>query len=222
MYGEDPEFTLITDTVDGSRLLGAGLSGAYSMAAVTPVTESPTLEDVEIAVQTELPAPRHTTGEQFLWRKDEGLNSRRFPGSEEFSQVKSGSRSSRDTELMSYVPPFQGPSPVADQVQAAVEPQLEPELTPDLRNSSGGQLANVALGLYGFVVDARPLEGEIREKPVVRTAKPYDVCTYRAFASQEARFYSILPYKGSYKLQEGIPAPLDIETPVGWIGYASK
>lgn len=222
VYGEEPEFTLITDVVDGSRLLGADLPGAYSLAAVAPSTGSPTLDEVVLAVQTEIPVGRHRSGEQFIWTNGGGLRSRVLSGTTEFSRVETDRGGIQDTATVSCVPPFRGAHPVTDEVRAAVEDAIDVEVVPDLRNSSGGQIANLGLGRYDVVSDLRPLEADAREDSLGIAAKPYDVCTYRGFEATGARFYSILEENGSYRLRQGIPAEMDVKTRVGWIGYASS
>jgi hypothetical protein len=82
--------------------------------------------------------------------------------------------------------------------------------------SSGGQLYELTIGHDRFNADLRPLLFgllERRGEPAGLACHPYDVCT--ALIATEAGV--IVTGPGGAPLD----APLDLETPVAWVGYAN-
>lgn len=227
--GGDPDHWMILDTIDGSREIGADNASAHSLGAVAPGTDRPSLSDVTVAVQTEIPASYQNVGQQYLWTEEEGVETRTLAVDERITYFE-GAIPRRQLENMHntfwcWFPPFKGERTLTTDVRTAVEENAlteDTEVYPAMYISTGGQLAKLATGRYSVVADLRPLEPVYQETQEGHICRPYDICTYKAFDALGVDIYQFKQTEDGYTVEEGIDAPFDIETPVAWVAYTNK
>ena len=220
-----PPFRLLVDPIDGTRGLMFDKRSAWCLIGAAPDRgERTRLQDIEVAVMTELPTTRQSTSD-VLWaiagngacgeRHDLGANSSRplpiVP--------------SRATSLLhgfaTVANFFPGGKELTSRLEEAIlvralgrwNPE-KAEVYSDQYISSGGQLAEVALGRDRFVLDVRPLVH--RKLGVVSSlcSRPYDVATMRI--AQESGCVVCDPFG------EPLDAPLDTTTNVAFAAYANQ
>jgi fructose-1,6-bisphosphatase/inositol monophosphatase family enzyme len=210
VIGENPAWTVIVDSIDGTRGLMYDKRPAWSLAAAAPRAGS--LRDVVAAAMTELPTMKQGLVDQLSGARGGGINAERI-------DVRDGTRAplvvhpSTATDLehgFAAVAKFFVPGKVA-------LAQLETELFTRLgsRNvfddeyiSSGGQLHELIAGRDRFVADLRPLVD-----PDAFACHPYDICT--AMLLEEAGGVVTDPHGAP------LDVPLDTTTAVAWAGYAN-
>jgi fructose-1,6-bisphosphatase/inositol monophosphatase family enzyme len=207
----EPEWTVIVDTIDGTRGLMYDKRPAWCLAAAAPHGGS--LADVVAGAMTELPTEKQGAADQLSGIRGHGVAAERI-------DVRDGSRvplavhPSASTDLEHG---FGGLAKffVAGKVALA---ELETELFrrigaktvfDDEYISSGGQLHELITGRDRFVADLRPLVD-----PAAFACHPYDVCT--AMLLEEAGGVVTDPWG------RPLDAPLDTTSPVAWAGYANE
>lgn len=219
-----PPFRLIVDPIDGTRGLMFDKRSAWCLMAVAPDKGKETsLADIEVAVMTELPTTRQATSD-VLWAvrgrptKCERQNIA-AGGAKPMPVVPSGADTLKHgfATVASF---FQGGKELTARLDEAILTRTlgpwnpeKAEVYCDQYISSGGQLAELALGRDRFVLDVRPL---VYEKLGVKSSlccRPYDVCC--ALIAQQAGCVVTDP------LGESLRAPLDTTTNVAWVGYAN-
>lgn len=220
-----PPFRLLVDPIDGTRGLMFDKRSAWCLMGLAPEKGKATrLSDVEIAVMTELPTTRQSTSD-VLWaiagkgahgeRHDLGTGAPR-----PLALVPSQATTLRHgfATVVNY---FQGGKELISRLEEAIflralgtwNPE-KAEIYADQYISSGGQLAEVALGRDRFVLDVRPL---VHQKLGVKSSlasRPYDIVTMRI--AQEAGCVVCDPYGAP------LDAPLDVTTNVAFACYANK
>jgi fructose-1,6-bisphosphatase/inositol monophosphatase family enzyme len=206
----DAEWTVIVDTIDGTRGLMYDKRPAWCLAAAAPVGGR--LRDVVAAAMTELPTTKQGWAEQLSGTRGGGLVG-------ELIDLGTGDRAPLDvrpsaaTDLehgWAGLAKFFGPGKVA---LAEIEAELFARLGcrdvfDDQYVSSGGQLHELLTGRDRFVADLRPLVA-----PEAHACHPYDVCT--ALLLEEAGGVVTDPWGAP------LDAPLDTTSPVAWVGYAN-
>ncbi len=219
-------FTLIADPVDGTRGLMYGKRSAWTLLGVAPPPHGvwrPTLADIFVALQAELPTPRAALAD-LLWAvRGQGAQA-------ETHDLRSGSimryapRPSQATTLLGgfggLVKFFPGHKVIAAQLEERLfrellgpPPAETAQVFDDEYISSGGQLYELIVGHDRFVADLRPTLHPAREHNGL-CAHPYDLCT--VLIAQEIGV--IVTDAGGAPLT----APLDTSSPVAWIGYANE
>jgi hypothetical protein len=219
-------FTLIADPVDGTRGLMYGKRSAWTLLGVAPPPRAewrPTLADITVALQAELPTPRAALAD-LLWAvRGQGLGA-------ETHDLRTGAiahltpRPSAAATLLGgfggLVKFFPG-----EKVAAAVlEEQLfrallgpppaeTAQVFDDQYISSGGQLYELLIGRDRFVADLRPTLAAAGGRRGL-CAHPYDLCT--AIVAEEAGVI-VTDAAGA-----PLAVPLDTYSPVAWIGYANE
>jgi fructose-1,6-bisphosphatase/inositol monophosphatase family enzyme len=210
VVGGDPEWTVIVDTIDGTRGLMYDKRAAWCLAAAAP--HGGTLRDVVAAAMTELPTTKHGAADQLSAVRGHGVVAERV-------DLRDGHRAPLSVQPSSATDLEHGFAGVAKFfVPGKVElARLEHALFARLGTqhvfddeyiSSGGQLGELIMGRDRFVADLRPLVD-----PAAFACHPYDVCT--AMLLEEAG--------GVVTDPRGAPldAPLDTTTSVAWAGYAN-
>jgi fructose-1,6-bisphosphatase/inositol monophosphatase family enzyme len=211
VVGDDPTWTVIVDTIDGTRGLMYDKRPAWCLAAAAPRGGS--LRDVVAAAMTELPTAKQGAADQLSGTRAGGVGAERV-------ELRDGRRSpfavrpSSATDLehgFAGLAKFFVPGKTA---LAALEAELFARLGSrhvfdDEYISSGGQLHELISGRDRFVADLRPLvDAE------ALACHPYDVCT--AMLLEEAGGVVTDPHGGP------LDAPLDTTSPVAWVGYANR
>jgi fructose-1,6-bisphosphatase/inositol monophosphatase family enzyme len=219
------QFTLIADPVDGTRGLMYGKRSAWVLLAVAPSPHGdwrPTLADIQVALQAELPTARAALAD-VLWAARDGVQA-------ETHDLRTGAiapfvpRPSRAATLAGGFAALSKFFPGAKEATARLEEALFRELlgppsgpTPQVFDdeyiSSGGQLYELLVGHDRFLADLRPLLRDPQAAVAPIACHPYDVCT--ALIAQEAGVIVTDP------LGRPLVAPLDTESPVAWAGYAN-
>jgi fructose-1,6-bisphosphatase/inositol monophosphatase family enzyme len=212
VVGSDPEWTVIVDTIDGTRGLMYDKRPAWCLAGAGPVDGS--LDDIVASAMTELPILKQGLADQISGTRGGGVVATRF-------DLQSGAsknlavRPSTATDLehgFSQVAKFFLPGKVAlSTLEAELFHRLGCEIVfDDEYLSSGGQLNELITGRDRFVADLRPLVNG----PEALACHPYDVCTSMLLVEAGGRVTD--PWG------EALDAPLDTVTPVAWVAYANE
>jgi fructose-1,6-bisphosphatase/inositol monophosphatase family enzyme len=207
---DDPQWTVIVDSIDGTRGLMYDKRRAWCLAAAAPHGGS--LRDVVAAAMTELPTTKQGLADQLSAVRGEGLRSERI-GVHDGARTPLAVQPSRATDLehgFATVSKFFVPGKVAlAELEAELFARLgSADVFDDEYISSGGQVHELITGRDRFVADLRPLVD-----PGAFACHPYDICT--GMLLEEAGGVLADPRGGA------LDAPLDTTTPVAWAGYAN-
>ncbi|HUY79976.1 MAG TPA: inositol monophosphatase [Ktedonobacterales bacterium] len=219
-------FTLIVDPIDGTRGLMYGKRSAWALFGVAPAPQPdwrPTLADIQVALQAELPTLRAALADVLWAARGEGAQA-------ETHDLRTGAVTSftpcpsRATTLAGGFASLVKFFPGAKTLTADLEERLFAEVvgTPPTESplvfddeyiSSGGQLYELMVGHDRFIADLRPNLHAQAGATQLMCAHPYDLCT--ALIAQEAGVIVADPWGAP------LAAPLDTHTGVAWVGYAS-
>jgi hypothetical protein len=219
-----PPFRLLVDPIDGTRGLMFDKRSAWCLMGAAPDRGDATrLGDVEVAVMTELPTTRQATSD-VLWatpharalgeRQDLGTGTTRA-----LPLVPSQAVSLRHG-FATVANFFQGGKELLARLEEAIlrralgewDPE-KAEVYTDQYISSGGQLAEVALGRDRFVLDVRPLVHHKLGVTSSLACRPYDLVTWRV--AQAAGCVVVDPFG------QPLDAPLDVTTNVAFACYSN-
>ncbi len=228
---ESLDFQLIIDPIDGTRGIMYDKRPAWALIGLAPqptTSTSPTLEDITVAVMTELP-----TSKQFI---SEQLSATLAPdGSTTLTRVSTNlisgesksipHRPCRATDLKHGFASVAKFFPQAKAALATFEEDLFAALTPESERedalifddqyiSTGGQLYELIAGHDRVVIDIRPLAFSKNGYPQSLTCHPYDLCT--ALVARAAGVVVTLPHKSQLDI------PFDTTTTVNWVAYANE
>ena len=216
---------LILDPVDGTRGLMYDKRPAWSLAGLAPQRgPSTNLADITVAVMTELPTSKQ-------WRADRlsavrGLGSAGVQGVS--IDVRSGARKAfvpRPSGASDFLHGFAATARFFPQGKALLS-ELEERLWAELHGadpgrtplvfddqyiSTGGQLYELAVGHDRMQGDFRPLAYAKLGFRSSLTCHPYDIAT--ALVLTELGGVVETP------MGEPLHAPLDVTSPVSWIGF---
>ncbi len=210
VVGARPAWTVIVDTIDGTRGLMYDKRAAWCLAAAAP--HGGRLPDVVAASMTELPTSKAGAADQFSGTRGGGVRAERV-------DLGDGSRRplavtpSTATDLehgFAGMAKFFSPGKVAlAELEREVFQRVGArDVFDDEYLSSGGQLHELMTGKDRFVADLRPLVA-----PEAHACHPYDVCT--SLLLEEAGGVVTDPWGGP------LDVPLDTTSPVAWVGYAN-
>lgn len=224
----DAVWRVIVDPIDGTRGLMYQKRSAWVLTGVAPNRGPETnLQDIELAVQTEIPlAKQHLS--DVLWAvRGEG------PQAERFNRLTGerkplALRPSRATTIRHGFAMVARFFPGARDELAAIDEAIirgvlgpvEPGKThcfEDQYLSSGGQLYELTMGHDRFVADLRPLTEKVLNRAGLVLGiccHPYDLCT--ELIAREAGVI-VNDERG-----EPLRAPLDVEADIAWVGYANE
>ncbi|MFN7587685.1 MAG: inositol monophosphatase [Planctomycetota bacterium] len=220
-----PPFRLLVDPIDGTRGLMFDKRSAWCLMGLAPEKGKATrLSDIEIAVMTELPTTRQSTSDVLWAIAGKGAHGERHDigtGAPRPLVLVPSQATTLRHGFATVVNYFQGGKELISRLEEAIflralgawNPE-KAEIYADQYISSGGQLAEVALGRDRFVLDVRPL---VHQKLGVKSSlasRPYDIVTMRI--AQEAGCVVCDPYGGP------LDAPLDVTTNVAFACYANK
>lgn len=220
----EPRWRMIVDPIDGTRPLMHDKRSAWSLAAIAPERGADTtLLDVVAAAMTELPTTWQGTSTR-LWAERGGptRGDRLVLGAEVRTPIRV--QPSREGHLRyGFVASsnfFLGGKELIARVEDAIftrhlehDRPWQAELYVDQYMSSGGQLAELALGRDRFALDIRPLVHRALGQEAALCSHPYDVCT--ALVAEAAGCVVTAP--------DGRPlaSPLRVDGEVAWVGYAN-
>jgi fructose-1,6-bisphosphatase/inositol monophosphatase family enzyme len=211
VVGTAPRWTVIVDSIDGTRGFMYDKRAAWSLAAAAPHGGS--LDDIVAAAMTELPTVKQWASDQLSATRGTGVTAVRV-------DVRTGAtaplaiRPSAATDLehgFACVAKFLPGGKVAlAGIEAALFERLGCRTVfDDQYICSGGQMHELATGRDRFVADLRPLLD-----PDAFACHPYDLCA--ALLLSEAGGVVTDPWG------DPLDAPLDTTTPVAWVGYANR
>ncbi len=220
-----PPFRLLADPIDGTRGLMYDKRSAWCLMGVAPDRGAETrLGDVELAVMTELPTTRQVTSDVLWAIAGEGAKGER-------QDLRTGEAQplplvpSRSTTLLHGFASVSNFFPGGKEQIARLEEAIlrralgewnpeKAEVYTDQYISSGGQLAEVALGRDRFVLDVRPLVHRKLGVDSSLTCFPYDLVTW--LVASEAGCVVCDPFGAPLEV------PLDIRTNVAFACYANQ
>ncbi len=224
---EDAPLVLIVDPIDGTRgLMYQKRSGWILSGVARNRGAATTLADIEVAVQTEIPLIKQHLSDSAWAVNGEGVAAERWDRLRRRATPLE-LRPSRARDLRHGFGQISRFFPGGRDLLAALEEDLVARhLGPpngraicfeDQYICSGGQLYELATGHDRFVAELRPLLArplEERGEPPVIPCHPYDLCT--ELIARELGVEICAP--------DGSPltAPLDLTSPVSWVGYANS
>jgi fructose-1,6-bisphosphatase/inositol monophosphatase family enzyme len=210
VVGTDPTWTVIVDTIDGTRGLMYDKRPAWCLAAAAPHGGS--LRDTVAAAMTELPTVKQGAADQLSGMRGAGVVVERIDlheGRRHPLAVRPSSASDLEHGFAGLAKFFVPGKTELVQLEAKLFARLgSRHVFDDEYISSGGQLHELIVGHDRFVADLRPLVD-----PSAPACHPYDVCT--AMLLEEAGGVVTDPHG------EPLDAPLDTTSPVAWAGYAN-
>jgi fructose-1,6-bisphosphatase/inositol monophosphatase family enzyme len=211
VLGDDPQWTVIVDTIDGTRGLMYDKRPAWCLAAVAP--RGGTLRNIVAAAMTELPTTKQTLTDQLSAARGEGLVATRLDlraGTTAPIDVLPSAATDLEHGFATVAKFFLPGKPELARLEAELFARLGARTVfDDEYISSGGQLHELITGRDRFVADLRPLLS-----PDALACHPYDLCT--AMLLEEAGGVVTDP-RG-----DPLDAPLDTTTGVAWVGYANR
>jgi len=224
--GADPKdaaFLMIVDPIDGTRNIMYNKRSAWMLTGIAPNKgEATTLADIEAAVMTEAPTTRHLYGDQ-LWATLGGGAQRHTQNLVTGEWSKAPLRPSQSETLAHGFAAVSKFFPAAKAATAAFEEKLLARVAPDEGENplvfddeyitTGGQLYELLVGHDRFLADLRPVFFEALGLPKKLVCHPYDICT--ELIAREAGVIVGDP------AGQPLDAPLDVTTPLAWVGYAN-
>jgi hypothetical protein len=225
---EECRWRLLVDPIDGTRGLMYQKRSAWILTGVAPNRGPGTrLRDIVLAVQTEIPLVKQHLSDEMWAIRGEGVTARRFDrltGEHAPLRLRPSRLDTLEHGFATVARFFPGARDVLaaidDEIVAAVTgPPVEGKAAcfEDQYVSSAGQLYELMAGHDRFIADLRPLLAPVlRERGLPRSlcCHPYDLCT--ALIAEELGVVITDP--------AGLPldAPFDLESDVGWVGYANE
>jgi fructose-1,6-bisphosphatase/inositol monophosphatase family enzyme len=224
----DAVWCVVVDPIDGTRGIMYQKRSAWVLTgAARNRGEATTLQEIEVAVQTEIPLVKQHLSDTLWAVKGEGAGGERLNRltGERTALTPRPSRAPSIRHGFAMLARF---FPGArDELAAIDEEVVRGALGPvqagkahcfeDQYLSSGGQLYELLMGHDRFVADLRPLVEAVinrRGETLGICCHPYDVCT--ELIAREAGVI-VTDERG-----DPLRAPLRVEPDVAWVGYANE
>ncbi len=224
----DAIWRIIVDPIDGTRGIMYQKRSAWILTGVAPNKGSNTnLQDIEFAIQTEIPLVKQHLSDVAWAFKGEGANAERFNRlTGERTPLKlNPSKSPTIAQGYAMISRF---FPGVRDVLAEIDEEIvrgalglpmhgKAQCFEDQYISTGGQLYELMAGHDRFVADLRPLMQNImneRGLDLSICCHPYDLCTELI-----ARELGIVVTDGFGNAPKDL---LTLEDDVAWIGYANE
>lgn len=224
----DARWRVIMDPIDGTRGLMYQKRSAWILTGVAPNLGAQTnLQDIELAVQTEIPLVKQHLSDQVWAQKGKGVTAVRHNRLTQ-SQTPLSLHPSRANTIAHGFASISRFFPGVREELAAIDEEIVREaLGPvqpgkthcfeDQYICTGGQLYELMSGHDRFIADIRPVMEQVlarRGLALGICCHPYDVCTELI-----ARELGIIVTD-----ERGAPlsAPLTVEADVSWVGYANE
>lgn len=225
---ETAVWRIIVDPIDGTRGLMYQKRSGWILTAVAPNRgPSTSLQDIELAIQTEIPLVKQHLADAVWAVRGQGAEAVRLNRltRQETPIVIRPSRASTIAHGFAMIARF---FPGARAELAAIDEEIvlgalgavqpgKAHCFEDQYICTGGQLYELMAGRDRFVADLRPyLEPLLAQQNLVLgiCCHPYDICT--TLIAQELGVV-ITDAAG-----QPIDCPLDVHTNVGWAGYANQ
>jgi hypothetical protein len=218
---------LIIDPIDGTRPIMYNKRSAWWLAGLAPNRgEATRLNDIEIAVQVEIPTTRAALTDNLWALRGQGAHGEtfnQFTGERTRFQPQPSRARTISGGFASFFHPFPGGKEVFARLEETLAQQLigglevsKTALFDEQYLSTGGQLYELLMGRDRMLVDVR---GRLYEQfarlgqATGHACHPYDLCT--VLIAQEA----------GVQITDGhgqpFDAPFDTTSDVSWIGYAN-
>ena len=224
----DAVWRVIVDPIDGTRGLMYQKRCGWVLTGVAPNRGAATnLQDIELAVQTEIPLVKQHLSDVLWAIRGEGACAERFnrlTGEKRTLPIKPSRTTTIRHGFAMIARFFPG---MRDELAAIDEEIVRGALGPvepgkahcfeDQYLSSGGQLYELMMGHDRFVADLRPLVESLlngRGLALGICCHPYDVCT--ELIAREAGVI-VTDERGN-----PLRAPLQVEPDIAWAGYANE
>ena len=223
----DAVWRIVVDPIDGTRGLMYQKRSAWVLTGVAENRGADTnLEDIVLAVQTEIPLVKQHLCDTLWAVRGEGANAERFNRLSNQRQALA-LRPSRATSIRHGFAMIARFFPGARDELAAIDEEIvagalgpvEPgkaHCFEDQYLSSGGQLYELMMGHDRFVADIRPLIETLLNRRGLSLGiccHPYDMCT--ELIAREAGVI-VTDERGGL-----LRAPLKVEPDIAWAGYAN-
>ena len=220
-----PPFRLLVDPIDGTRGLMFDKRSAWCLMGAAPDRGQETrLQDVEVAVMTELPTTRQHVSD-VIWAIDnEPTRITRHDllrqSVTERPLLPSNARDLRHgfASVANYFPG--GKAIIAALDEAILRRAMggwnpdKAEVYADQYICTGGQLAEIVLGRDRFVLDVRPLVYQKLGVDSALACRPYDLATW--LVGRQAGCVVCDPFGAP------LDAPLDVTTNMSFAFYANR
>jgi len=214
------EWRIIVDPIDGTRGLMYQKRSAWILTGVAPNRGPETsLQDIVIAVQTEIPRIKQHLSDQMWAVKGQGTKAERYNRLTAEIAALHLRPSKADTiahgfaTISRFFPGARDElAAMADEIAMGALGPIKPGKAlcfEDQYISSGGQLYELMAGNDRFIADLRPLM-----KQIGLCCHPYDLCT--------ALIATELGVLVTDALGRPLNAPLNLEADVAWAGYANE
>jgi hypothetical protein len=221
------DWRVIVDPIDGTRGLMYQKRSGWILTAVAPNRGPATsLQDVTLAVQTEIPLLKQHLSDQLWALRGGGVEAVRYDRTTgaRTPLVVTPSRAPTIAHGYATVARF---FPGARDELAAIDEQIvlgalgppaagKAHCFEDQYASTGGQLYELMAGHDRFIADLRPLLAPLlarRGLPPALACHPYDVCC--ALIAVENGVVVTDPFGGP------LDPPLTVDADVAWVGYAN-
>ena len=224
---QDAKLKFIIDPIDGTRGIMYDKRSAFFLAGVALNKPSNTLQDIEVAVMTELPTSKAMFSDSFSAIKGMGVEGvrRNLLTQHQIPKLATPSKSKTIkggfAQLSRFFPPGRD-------ILAKIEDELIMTLFPndwvgkailfeDQYISSGGQLFEMLCGHDRFIGDVRTALYSMLAKQGIQgghACHPYDVCCHLIGVEAGLIITDIYGTPLNY--------PLDTSTSVDWLGFANK
>ena len=224
---EDALWRIIVDPIDGTRGLMYQKRSAWILTGVAPNRGPSTcLQDIALAVQTEIPLVKQHLSDMVWAIAGQGVQAIRYNRITQ-QEVELNLKPSTAKTIAHGFAMISRFFPGAREELAAIDEEIvrgalgpvqvgKTHCFEDQYICSGGQLYELMAGHDRFVADIRPLMEKVLAKRGLALGiccHPYDMCTELI-----ARELGVV-----VTAMNGTPldAPLTVDYPVGWVGYAN-
>jgi hypothetical protein len=206
-----PDWTVIIDSIDGTRGLMYDKRAAWCLVAAAPVDG--TLSDIAAAAMTELPTVKQGFSDQLSGVRGVGLSADRLDlmsGARRRLPIQPSSAQDLEHGYGGFAKFFVPGKPALAELENELFARLGAKTVfDDQYVSSGGQIYELITGRDRFIADLRPL---VTKDGLA--CHPYDVCS--SLLLVEAGGVITDPWG------QPLDTPLDTTTPVAWVGYANQ
>jgi fructose-1,6-bisphosphatase/inositol monophosphatase family enzyme len=224
---KDAKWRVIVDPIDGTRAIMYQKRSAWILTGVAPNKGAKTgIQDIELAVQTEIPLVKQHLSDTLWAIRGEGAHSERFNRITGTRTPLFLKPSGADTIAHGYAQVARF-FPGAREELAAIDEEIVRGALGDVQKgkthcfedqytSTGGQLYELISGHDRFTADLRPqMEKKLNERGLALgiCCHPYDICT--ELIARESGVI-ITDAAGN-----PVSARLAVEPDVDWVGYAN-
>ena len=224
----DCRWRMIVDPIDGTRCLMFQKRSGWILTGVAPNRGDETsLQDLELAIQTEIPILKQNQSDQMWAIRGRGAEAERHDlttGERRPCQLHPTRAETIRFGFASVSRFFPGLrdelARIDDCVVTGVLGPRKPDSTltfEDQYPSTGGQIFGLASGADRFLADLRPLMQPLaagRGEAMGHCCHPYDICTM--LIAEELGVSITNPIGKPLDLR------LDVESDVAWVGYANN